>query len=309
MADYELIEDRLISGRGVLKVGESNVKRRHSILYLDVVRLPRNPYLNNNYNPPRGKYAFLTFIREGYVVADASMEYRRQLVESVHDVAGQTLIAVKCAYDGLLTSLEVLSAALGLTVYPRTDLIKDYENLQLGWDEVRFSCYADTAIQARLYTLQYDSCTGDRDDQKKPPTPPAPLPLVPIGTPIGDISAPYDDDTSDDGNTAPYPGDEIPPDPNEPPGLDCAKYTVVVRVYTDFAPNPDYRDFTVRVYGKVLGVRKNFFSGQWAAVIDCRGFYAPTDQGCQSTTVARTVYNGINSYDPDPEIISFTYTP
>jgi len=214
MAEWQLIESRLVSGKGVLKVPAINNKFRATILYADLVRPPRNRYLNKNWNPERGKYAFLTFIRNEYVINHDAMEFERQSWDGIQDISGQTLIAVKCAYDGILQTFVNLSIALastpggvGLQPISKVDLIKDYENLANSWQEVRINCYADTAVQFRLFTLKYDSCTADRDDEKPPPPPPAPPPRIPAGTPITTISAPYDPFGNDNGNTAPFTGD------------------------------------------------------------------------------------------------------
>lgn len=209
MAEYQLAEERLISGKGVLKVSVDKDNFRHAYLILDVIRDPSQPYLNNNWNPPRAKYAFLTFRRNEYVIGNAYMEWERQMYDSVPDITSQNLIAIKCQYQGVLQSFANLGVALGVTPTSITDLIKDYESLSLQWDEVLIKCYADTAIQARLFYLLDDTCNEESRRRKRIPLPPPPLPKVPPRTPITNISQPYDPGTSDSGNTEPYPEDEI----------------------------------------------------------------------------------------------------
>lgn len=228
MADYTIAEERLISGKGVLKVSADEDNFRHAYLILDVVRNPTQPYLNNNWNPPRAKYAFLTFRRNEYVIGNAYMEWERQMYDTVPDITSQNLIAIKCQYQGVLQSFANLGDALGVNPVSITDLIKDYESLSLQWDEVLIKCYADTAIQARLYYLLDDTCNLESRKRKRIPPPPPPLPKVPPGTAIGDISEPYDGE-DDGGNTEPYPGDEIPPPPDPQPSP-CDKLLVTVRV-------------------------------------------------------------------------------
>lgn len=218
MAEYTLEQDRLISGKGVFKLQADAKKFRHAYILLDVVRDPKNRYINRNYNPVRGKYAFLTFRKDGYVVSQASMEFEKQRFDVVSDITSQNLIAIKCAYDGVLQTFVNLSIALGSTpggagLMPlsKTDLIKDYDYLSLNWDEMLINCYADTAVQVRWYSLLHDSCSADRDDKKEPPPPPPPRPKVPAGTPLSNISPPYDSTNSDSGNTSPFPGDTTPP--------------------------------------------------------------------------------------------------
>lgn len=228
MADYELLEERLISGRGVLRLPDNPGISRHSILYLDVIREPRNKYYNGNWNPVRSRYATLVFRRQGYVISASSMEYDSLAVDGIADISGQNLIALKCAYEGILISFVNLATAQGLVLTSYTDLIQNYESLDLGWDEVLIQCYADTALQARLFRLEYDFCDPEKNNQKKPPPPPPRLPKVPPGTAIGDISPPYDGE-DDNGNTDPFDGDTTPPPPPPEPES-CDRLLITVRV-------------------------------------------------------------------------------
>jgi hypothetical protein len=175
---------------------------------LDVIRKPINIYLNRNWSPDRSRYATLTFFRNDYIVNSTDMEFPRQSFETVADPAGQALIAIKCSYAGVLQTFFNLGNALLLPSISVTNLIEEFENLNLNWDEVRIKCYADTAIQARLFKLNYDTCDPDADDQFQPPPPPPPLPEVPPGTSIADISPPYDDEP-DTAETQPNPIDEF----------------------------------------------------------------------------------------------------
>lgn len=233
--DYELIEQRVISGSGVLKIPQSSKKIRHAYLIADLIRPPRNAYINKNWNPDRGKYAFITFRKDGYVVDTASMEFEKQRWDTIADISGQNLNAIKCAYDGTLKSFANLGAALGAIPVSIQDLIQDFEYLSLNWDEVLVRCYADTAVQLRFYALKHESCDPDRDKQKPPPPPPPPLPRRPPGTPIEDISEPYDSNTSDDNNTNPYPEDSFPP-PEPPPIPSCTTVLVTLRVQQQNSP-------------------------------------------------------------------------
>ena len=209
--DPELVSNRTISGKGVLKIPVDVARIRYLNLYADVLRDPVNPYLNLNYNPPRSRYATLTFLRDGYVQFEHALEYQRQAWDFIADYTSQTLIALKCAYSGILESFANLGIALGATPVSIIDTIKDYEYLVLLFDEIRVVCYADTAIQLRLYTTANDTCDPDKDLPRKPPAPPAPSEKVEPGTPIPDISLPYEEGSNpsigDDGNTYPAPVD------------------------------------------------------------------------------------------------------
>lgn len=222
MAEYELIQQRNISGRGVLRVPTDVRKNRSFVLYASVFRTPLNPYLNLNYNPPRGRYGTLVFLRDGYVISSEPIEYKKHVFDGVNDMSGQTLLALKCAYDGMLESVYRLSVNLsftpggiGLNAVNYTNGIADYVNLRLAWDECRLVCYADTAIQLTLYRLVYDVCNDNFDIDLAPPIP-DPIADIPPGTPIEGIDPAYDDE-NDEGNTSPFPGDgpATPPPPIE----------------------------------------------------------------------------------------------
>lgn len=223
----QLREQRIISGKGILKVPDSATKSRYFLLYSDIVRLPKNEYRNYNYNPYRSRYATLIFLRGGYVIDEVAIEYQKQQWQFVPDISGQALIAVKCAYEGILISFANLATGLNLVVTQYTDLIKDYQNLSLGWDTVQAVCYADTAIRLSLYSDFYATCDISKDKQDKGGDPPPPPPSVPPGQPITDsstvkLSKPYNY-PNDGGNTQPFPSDQTPPQFDQ-----CSTVSVVI---------------------------------------------------------------------------------
>ena len=257
MATLESLGERIISGKGVLKVPDVDASYRYYLMLVNVIREPKNLYQSYEWNPTKSMYARLVFRRDKYVLFDDKVEYDGQCFQYINDISGQALIAVKCAYDGILQSFVNLINGLagtpggvGIFVEGVTDLIKDYENLDLGWDEVLFRCYSSTALQVRFYGLKYDVCDPDKDKKHRPPPPPPPLPKVPPDTPIGDISPPYEGD--DDGNTAPFDGDTSPAPP-ELPGVNCQAYRITVRIFSPGigGETPGQQDFTSEVYGEI----------------------------------------------------------
>lgn len=223
MADFELIQQRRISGKGVIRIPSDTRKNRLLILYADVIRRPRNESLNFNYLPGRSRYATINFFRNDYVIDTKSVDYLRQSYDGINDISSQNLIAIKCAYDGILETFISLSTAIGgtpggagMTVLSKVDLIKDYEYLNLSWDEARIVCFADTAIEFKLYRLIHDTCSPDKDKDKRPPPPPPPPDTVPPGTPI-QVDPPYEDGGNPDGTTEPYEDDFTEPPPPPPP--------------------------------------------------------------------------------------------
>lgn len=226
MAEPELLEERLISGKGVLKMPADMAKVRTLTLYADLVRPPSNAYKNVNWNPARARFGTITFLRKEYVIADIAIEYERQAFDGINDICGQTLLALKCALQATNQNFEFLAAGLGIDTVVSTNSIKDYENLRLSWDEARIVCYADTSLQLRLYGTKYDVCNEDYNRDQPPPPPTPPKPRVPSKTPIKNLSQPYDKNTNDNNNTEPYQDDEPLPDL-----ADLPTKTFTVKVY------------------------------------------------------------------------------
>lgn len=306
MAEDRMIEQRIISGKGVLRIPASEKKLRYLRLYLDVIREPRNLYANFQWNPKQAFYCRLVFRKDGYALGVAEMRFNREQYNYVLDEPGQTLIAVKCAYEGVLQSFVNLVGGLGGTpggigifVTSVENTIKDFQTLQLSWNEVLFSCYADTAIQARLFGCDYDFCTAEPTPPKDPPPPPPPRPPVPPGTPIGDISPGYDG--NDDGNTSPY-QDDSPIDPSEPSGEECVAYHVVIGVRSDgFGdPTPGFRSFEFDLYAPISLDLRDGNSLYWIA----RGGYP--GMGCLPEPTEDLIVT-LGSYTIDSyEITEFT---
>lgn len=306
MAVWQLAEERLLSGKGILQVSGFTEPFRQAILYADVVRPPRQEYLNLEYNPPKSLYARLAFCRDDYVLSYATMEARRSLFQTVNDVCGQTLIAIKCAYDGILESFDRQNAALGLVVLPRVDLIQDYANLRLAWNTIRVVCYKDCAVRLQLWVLPYDVCDPSRNEEQPPPESPAPPTPVGIGIPITTISPPYDDATNDGGNSLPNPIDDFDPEVTLPGEL-CTKYRIVVQYTRRPADGGGVTTAEAIVYGTVDEINVGVSSGSSFISALCRGYAFPTlDDGCQPEPVARTIRAGDVDVTQPVTVVSFT---
>lgn len=256
MAELTLLDERIISGKGVLKVPEEAAKARYWVMYVDVLRRPKNEYLELNWNPPQSMYARMTYLRQGYVQNYDYIKFQREQRTYINDVTGQNLRAIKCAYEGILQTFFNLGNALSLPSISITNLIKDYESLALSWDEIRFSCYSNTALEVKFYGLEYDVCNEENDDSNELPPPPPPRSKIPTNDPV-EVSPPYDG-IDDDGGTVPFPTDELPSGEPEPPGERCTAYRVTVRIFGDWG-DPDgtiggfaYKDVTSDFYGEVF---------------------------------------------------------
>jgi hypothetical protein len=160
------------------------------------------------------------------------MDYERIRKDLILDVSAQTLLAVKCAYEGTLLSFANLASALGLPVISIVDLVKPMESLNLVADSLQIRCELDTALQVRLFQRELITCDPDNVKQPRQPPPPPPQQQLPPGEPIGDISPPYDED---DDITQPDPIDEAPdpPPPFElPTGEECQQVRVTASIRT-----------------------------------------------------------------------------
>lgn len=246
MADIELIQERLISGTGLLRVPAEAENIRYLRLNIDVIREVAQPFNSNKWSPSRSRYCTLVFMRNEYVIQEEAVDYPRRQYEWVSDSPGQALNAVKCAYKGTLQTFVNLGIALNLVPISVTNLIEEYSNLPLLWDEVRVVCEGTTAVQVRLYSLEYDDeCLTQNEQELPPPEPPEP-PVLP-DVPIPDISLPYDDDDI----TSPAPIDDIP---EEPPleGEECTAYNVLILAGS--VSQPDLA-LSVQVWGEVGAAR------------------------------------------------------
>lgn len=206
-----LLQTRKISGKGVLKIAPEETGKRYYLVRVDLLRDTITPYRNFNWNPPRGKYAYMTFLRNSRVIDSRALEFPNTEIQLIPDICGQALIALKCHFDGVNQSFINLGTALGAIYISQANPIKDYLNLDLGWDEIRFCCYADIAIQVSLYASDYDTCNPEYALADRGGEPPEIPDVLPPNSPVDDISAPYDLSTSDDGNTAPNDLDSTPP--------------------------------------------------------------------------------------------------
>lgn len=232
MPELELVEERLISGVGVLRVPETVQDGRYYQLCIDVIREVSQPFESFKYTPTRSRYCTLSFMRSGYVIEERVSDYKRRAFDFVSDIAGQVLIAVKCVNKNLILAAFELSAANAPERVVLEDKIADYQHLDLFWDEVVITCESTTAIQVRLFVLEHaDDC--ESSDPFKPPPPPPPLPEVPPATSIGSISRPYNLDPF----TNPDPLDEFEEDP--PLGEECAIYRVDFRVTRSLGSTED----------------------------------------------------------------------
>lgn len=217
MASEQTLEERTISGTGLVRIPDEDIVYRVYTLFVEVLRPPKTPFLNLKSNPPEGFFGRVTCVKDDVVYQVFDIKFPEQAWEFNPDITMQTLTSVKCQYKGVLQTFVNLGNALNLLPFSVTDTIKDFKPLTLPFTEFRIVCYATTALKVTLKALTLDVCDGDDAKPQKPPTPPPKTPKppnepypVPPDTPIN-IDPPYDDN---DNITDPAPIDD---DFEEPP--------------------------------------------------------------------------------------------
>jgi len=304
VGNYELLETRFISGKGLLKVPlESQPYRRYALI-ADIVRLPTQFYINNNWTPPEGFYANMTFTNGRRVISKSAMKFVSQTWVFTPDPEGQAIIALKCAVDTHNQSIVNLGLAQGLPPISVNNPLEAFDILPLEWDAVRLKCHADSGIRLQLWGMPYEYCSPYSVFTADPPPDPDPPTEVPQGQPMeGDqeVSEPYEGD-DDDGATQPLELDQLPEPP--PPGGDsCQKYYIVVKIiHTNGSVSATQG---VQAYGVIGGLRlasATPLPGNYQRLeIQCQGFYSNNGQ-CQPTQgwylVRQMFFNEIsaNSY-------------
>lgn len=222
MANIITIENRTISGVGLLRIPETELNYRQYSLFAQIIRKPTNEYLSFEHSPPQGFYARITFLKSGSVITRHDMRYPKEKLIFVPDPPNQNLIAIQCSYQGVLESFVNLGTQLGLILPTLVNEIEDWKALPLPWDEIQVACYSDTAIAFTLKAIEYDVCNEDYPEPQEEPEPPEEETPIPPGTPI-EISPPYEDDEIT--NKAPIDEEFIPPE-DLPTGIACDRYQV-----------------------------------------------------------------------------------
>jgi len=243
----KLIETRIISGKGLFKV-PYNEAYRYYWLYAQVIRLPVYNYNNYKWNPERSEYAKITWNNDGYVVREDVVKYQRQRFDWCVDPTGDAAFAITCYKSDLTAYLSYLAPFVGAPPLPPnlTQLVY-FAPLKNYFDTILVSCRDDTGFSFSLYGLKYNrNCPAATTvPSQKPEAPVIISPITPPGVAIADVSPPYNPATNDDGNTAPFQGDENP-------FLPC---TTVVRGsgldVNTCGSLPNFGDYTFAGYGEL----------------------------------------------------------
>lgn len=303
--DYTLIDERIISGVGLLRIPKDE-KYRDFVIYAQVIRKPTSEFLNLDWFPPKGLYGRITLRYQEYVVDSFLMEFENFAHRLTSDISAQNLIAINCAYAGVLQSIFNLADCISECVpFNITNNVELMQSLQLTPDEFIVSCQTNSAIALQLYALEYVQC-GDESLQPPPPPPPPPnFEQRPSGERIADISPPYDD--SDD-VTDPNLLDEQDPgiQPDYPVGNDCQIVEIVFDWVTPI--DPPGNQITFRVFGPVNSIDFQETSAGAQVLISARGSANSANLECQDDAeiIQAIAFGGAQPGDVQYSLVSVT---
>jgi len=134
------VEERLISGTGLLRYPPIESAVRYASVLVDVALRPQFPFYSNKYSPPRQRYATAVFLRDGYVLEERPIDYPKRRFDFVLDAPGQTLLAVKCAQRANLTFFTNLAAKFSPPPVVPSNNISAFPVLNLIWAEFQSVC-------------------------------------------------------------------------------------------------------------------------------------------------------------------------
>lgn len=208
---FEQIEDRLISGLGIIEIPQEDTWR-YFRLWVNLVRFPDPDYLNNKWNPSRGEYAKVAWMWSDWVWKEDVIRYPKSVFDyPVKESASFLAPYLVCSNQALGNLTAAIAVAVGLPPPVPGDPLY-VEPVKFELTRIQFSCREESAFQLILEGLKEDvGCPGAIPNPKRD-LPPIPLPVVPTNSAI-EVSPPYNF-PDDDGNTVPYTGDPVPP-PNE----------------------------------------------------------------------------------------------
>jgi hypothetical protein len=113
--EFELIEDRLISGKGVLRIPQEPEWRWFRIV-VSVIRLPKINFLNFKWQKIRSEYAKVQVMRSASVLCEYVINYESNTFDIPAKEPGAFYApAIACIAQSLDESLSEIKIALGIT--------------------------------------------------------------------------------------------------------------------------------------------------------------------------------------------------
>jgi len=299
----ELVEIRVISGRGLLKIPEESKKARRLWLYVDLLRLPDPNYINAKYPREKGNYANILWLESGYVCKEETMTYSAQRWdwEPAGDMQG--LYTKQCIARVATRNLKTVAEALGAFVILSPD--EDVTPLQQDYDSIVFECRDGCGISARLYSQMPDLCPDQEESSTPPPNPdPPPQPPVAPGVPLdgndgnAEVDDPYEE-PDDGGDTVP---DVIDRREDPPPTIpDCTPLNLTIS-YTRVLDGVSSRQsFNVMAYAPVGAVSVGeFVQGGSSLFLESRG----TPPGTCGAFESRRVNRGLGTWSNPSYVVN-----
>jgi hypothetical protein len=215
MAQWELVSDRLISGRASFVLPDAVRNKSKSVRILSrLIRVPTSPYFSAKSNPFESFYGRISFLRKGFVINTADIKYDNQVFTFDYGNLSQVLERYICGEQQIVLRILQLAQALGFSLSPAPPDPNSYQLANSLFDEFRIVCYGSSALQISLYSLEIEKCRNKAPLEDDFPVLP-PKPPVEQGNPLLPPSA-YDppDNGESASNNIPFAGDvTTPPSP------------------------------------------------------------------------------------------------
>lgn len=272
--EYEEVKNVTFSGKYPLEFSEEDIENvRSLVVYVQVARRSKSPYLSMKTNPPNGFLGTICAINNGHVLQRYDIDFEKQCFFFGEDVDRQLLPSQVCIVNQESQNLTQVAQALGLSVSLAPNAYLDsLTNRQVREEQLFFNCYADVALNVVVQRLKYELCN---DDANPPPPPPKPKPVppppeVPPGEPVPpSIYAPPPPGSGS--NYEPFPGDRADP-PGE--GEECLSYAVSYIMRDPGNANFTPIEASVQVLGIVVGfetIPSSTNPGLFDVVLRCGG--------------------------------------
>lgn len=232
--EFEDIEARLISGKGILQIPQDDDWSEFRI-YTNLVRDPTPDYRNNKWNPPLGEYAKVVYVADDYVISNRVIQFEREVFSIYAKQPAAFLVPpLVCAFQSLLNGQSaIISLLTGLPPVPGPDI--PFPIIGNPVTQIQFFCRDGSAIQVILRGIREDkACPEAEGSPKRDTPPPDPLPKVPPDESI-EVSPPYND-PNDDGNTEPFEGDVEDNGGDFPVGSECQPVRIIFEWVTVIDP-------------------------------------------------------------------------
>lgn len=285
---FELVESRVISGKGIIKIPPFD-DYRYLYLYLDLVRDPKVNFSSSKTNPDRSEYAKITWMRSLRVVREDSMNYEGQVLEWDIDSCGYLASYLVCAFAEVISYLDYLAPFIPAPPLPTSPTDRLYaEPMRSTPEVINVVCRSTSAVKCTLYALKYDiRCDEALATPKLPPDLERPS-KVNKDQPL-QIADPYTG-ADDGGNTVPnkidLPLNPPPPPPSYNLKIIGSSYGGGCIVYPE---NDVYADLGTKTHNNFSLVVTASGSG-----VPCGGFYFIVRDNTNSATIYTSPSPGKN---------------